>query len=210
MVARPLLVLLCVSVSAAACVAPSPAPVVDIPPQASPNSPGAGPRPFPAMTGQAGAAWIPWAEVSLNNRPLGSAPHADIQAGQGWAVRGGRYDDALGFEGVFATTTHDESNTGAELTTWAFYADLTTREELWRGPVSAWAGFGFGFGLIRFDWDRAYKSETTALWQGEGIFALQLGPNVALEARAMAVFAGHPTRTAGWGGLAMLGGSLAF
>lgn len=163
------------------------------------------------MNGQAGAAWIPWAVLDLHERrKTPGAPPADVDEGRGFALRGGRYDDALGMEFVFATTEHDERRTGAELRTYAAYVDLTDRWELWRGPVFAWAGIGVGFGLIQFDWDSTYKSELTGLWQGEGILALQVGRNVSLEARATGFLAAHPTRTAGLGSMVMLGGTIAF
>jgi hypothetical protein len=166
--------------------------------------------PFPEQTGQVGAAWIPWAALNLDDRPMGASPPAELDTGRGFSIRGGRYDDALGVEGVLAVVSHDEERSGAELTMYAAYADLSDRLELWRGPIAAWAGLGVGFGLARFDWDRGYKSELTGLWQVEGIGALQIGPAVSLEARAIGFLAAHPTNTVGTGGMLMLGGSVAF
>lgn len=168
-------------------------------------------QPFPPQTAQVGAAWIPWAKADFSPRTKqGGDPSARVADGDGWALRFGRYDDGLGSEFVFATTAHDDLRTGAELQTYAGYVDLTDRWELWRGPVFAWAGVGFGMGLIYFDWDRAYRSELTGFWQGEGILALQLGANASIEARVTGFWAAHPGRDAGTGVVTMLGGTLAF
>lgn len=202
--------------AATACVAAAPhrAPVLPLPaepPSAPQDSRPPIVQPFPATNGQVGGAWIPWAALDLDERTrTPGTPGARVDDGDGFAVRGGRFDDSLGVEMVFATTRHDERSTGAELTTYAAYVDLSDRWELWRGPVFAWAGVGFGMGLIRFEWDRAYRSELTGLWQGEGILALQIGPNVSIEARAMGFLAAHPGRSAGTGLMTMLGGSIAF
>ena len=135
-------------------------------------------------------------------------PKEGILDPQGQAVE--RALPALGFEGVFVTTEHDERRTGAELTTYAGYVNLTDRWELTRGDVYAWAGIGFGMGVIHFEWDGPFRSETTGLWQGEGILALQIGRSVTIGARGSGFLAAHPTRTAGYGAMAMLGGTITF
>jgi hypothetical protein len=168
-------------------------------------------QPFPSTTAQLGAAWIPWAKADFSPRTkVGGAPSSRLADGEGWAMRFGRYDDGLGSELVFSTTSHDDLRTGAELQTYAGYVDLTDRWELTRGPVFAWAGVGFGMGLIYFDWDRDYRSELTGLWQGEGILALQLGPHASIEARVAGFWAAHPGRDAGTGITTTIGGSIGF
>lgn len=168
-------------------------------------------QPFAAESVRGGAAWIPWATLDIDARGRGGpAPSPDLADGDGFALRGGRYDDALGMEFVYATTEHDERGTGAQVRSHAAYVDLSDRWELTYGRVFLWAGVGVGAGVVYFDWDRTYDSDLTGLWQGHGILALQLGEHASIEARVAGFLAAHPTDTVGTGALVMLGGSLAF
>ncbi|MEY2980799.1 MAG: hypothetical protein RL562_1026 [Planctomycetota bacterium] len=166
---------------------------------------------MPTTMVQAGAAFVPWASLDLDEKTrTQGTPSARLDDGEGWMIRTGSYDDALGVEFVLQTTEHDETASGSSLRTLAGYADLTQRFELWDGPISAWAGVGFGLGLMHFDWDGSYRSEVTGLWVGEGIFALQFGPHVSVETRIIGFSASHPGRSAGTGVLATIGGSIGF
>ncbi len=161
--------------------------------------------------GSVGGAWIPWATLELNERPkTQGTPPGSVEPGDGFAARAGFMQDGFGTDVVFATTKHDESNSSAELTMYQLYVDFVQGQELWHGPVSGWIGGGVGVGMVRFDWDSLYKTENTALWQAEGIFALRLGRHISLEARAMGFLGAYPGRTAGVGALAMLGGAVTF
>lgn len=181
------------------------------PPAAPPAQRSLGSPPFPYSAVHVGAAYIPWARLDLDERSFDlGTPDPDIDDGTGYAVRFGNYEDSLGMEAVFSTTEHDDRNSDNKLHTYAAYVNLTDRSELWRGPIGAWMGVGAGLGLIKFDWDRAYLSELTALWQVEGIGALQLGPKATLEVRGQAFFAAHPTNTVGTGLTLMVGGTVYF
>ncbi len=98
---------------------------------------------MPTTMVQAGAAFVPWASLDLDEKTrTQGTPSARVDDGEGWMIRTGSYDDALGVEFVLQTTEHDETAAGSSLRTLAGYADLTQRFELWDGPISAWTGVG--------------------------------------------------------------------